>query len=121
MGTHNRLESLVEAIKGGDIMGAFEEFYDENVSMQENTNPPTLGKEANRAREQQFLDSVKEWKSLSIDAHAVEEMGDGAVSFIEYQFEFVNNDNQPVHYQQVAVQRWRGGKVVAERFYYGTE
>ena len=121
MSITEKVHDLVEHIKGGKILDGFNKHYAGNVSMRENRNPPAVGKAANLEREKQFLASVKEWKSLNIAAVAVSEEGPGAgTSFIEYDFDFVNTDGQPVHYEQVSVQRWQGGKIVEERFYYDT-
>ncbi len=80
-----------------------------------------VGKPANRERELAFLASVKDWHSLDVHATAVNETEpDAGVAFIEYEFKFTNTDDQPVHYQQVAVQRWSNGQITSERFYYDT-
>lgn len=113
-----RVNDLVEHLKQGKILEAMSEFYAENASMQENANPPTVGLAANIEREKQFLAGVKEWKGLNVSAVAAHDSGDSGVSFIEYDFDFINTEGNPVHYEQVARQVWSGGKIVAERFYY---
>ena len=105
----------------GHAREAFERFYADDVVIQENTSPPVVGKDANREREKQFLASVKEWKGLSITALGVSPEGNDSgtgVSFLEYDFDFINQDDEPVRYEQVAVQTWENGKIVSERFYY---
>lgn len=116
MGLRQHVDALVASMQAGDILGAFDRWYSDGVSMQENTSPATVGKAANRVREEQFLASVKEWKSLDIHAVAVDEAS--GVAFIEYGFSFVNQQGQHVNYAQVAVQRWKDGKIASERFYY---
>lgn len=114
------VQQLVEALKTGAIMDAFEALYSDSVSMGENHLEPTIGKDANRVREEQFLASVKEWKELWINNVAVEDSGDGnGVSFIEYGFKFINQDDQEVIYQQASRQNWKGGKITNEVFYHG--
>lgn len=120
MSLRQHVENLIEHIKGGKIIEAVETFYDDNVAMQENRNPPTKGKAANIEREKQFLAQVKEWKSTEIQNVAVEGTPEDGAAFIEYAFDFVNTDNKPVRYEQVSVQRWKDGKIVSERFYYDT-
>ncbi len=111
------VHDLIETMKAGDILGAFEKHYAQDVVMQENSEPPTEGKDANREREKQFVASIKDFKSLWIDSVAVNEQ-DG-VAFIEYGFNFINTDDQDVTYQQAARQTWQNGKIVSERFYHG--
>jgi hypothetical protein len=114
------VDHLVEALKSGAIMDAFEALYADNVSMGENHLEPTVGKDANRTREEQFLATVKDWKDLWVNNVAVNDNGDGSgVSFIEYGFRFVNQDDQEVVYQQASRQNWEGGRIVNEVFYHG--
>ncbi|MEM1331641.1 MAG: hypothetical protein AAGG07_13885 [Planctomycetota bacterium] len=111
--------ALLSALRAGDILTAFNTHYAEDIVMVEGTGASTEGFEANLEREKQFLASVKEWKQLSIESSAVTDNGDGTgSSFIEYNFDFINTDDQEVRYEQVARQTWRGGKIVNERFYY---
>jgi ketosteroid isomerase-like protein len=111
-----RIHDLLSYVQRGDILGAMAEFYAPDASMQENANPPTVGLAANIEREKQFLAQVKEWRGFDVKAVGT---GDG-VSFYECTMDFINTAGQPVHYEQVAVQRWKNGKVVHERFYYDT-
>ncbi|WP_254152726.1 hypothetical protein [Chryseosolibacter indicus] len=46
-----KLEELNDLVLRGNALEAFEKFYHPDVVMQENENAPTIGKEANRARE----------------------------------------------------------------------
>ena len=112
-----RVHDLIDRMKNGDILGAFETYYDDAVEMQENNEPSTKGKTANLEREKQFLASIKDWKGLWIDGVAVNE-ADG-VAFIEYGFNFINTDGKDITYQQAARQTWKNGKIVSERFYHG--
>ncbi len=110
----DRVRQLIEYIKTGHIIEAMKEYYAEDVQMQENANPPTVGLHANIEREQQFLKGVKEWRGSTVRAIAL----DGRDSFVEWVFDWVAIDGTPVHLEQVAVARWRDGKITHERFYY---
>ncbi len=48
-----RLRDLIRYIQEGRILDAMNEFYAEDVKMQENGNPPTVGLQANIEREKQ--------------------------------------------------------------------
>jgi ketosteroid isomerase-like protein len=111
-----RLRDLIEHIAGGRILEAMNEFYADDVKMQENGNPPTVGLKANIEREKQFLSAVKEWKGFEVKATGA---GDN-VTFYEAAFDWVTTDGKPMHLEQVTVARWRDGKIVHERFYYDT-
>lgn len=108
--------ALIDAMKAGRILEAFEQFYSDDVSMQENNNPPTVGKAANRKREQDFLAYVKAWKRFNIRAVGIDEQRQ--VALIQSDFEFDAVDGKTVKYDQVSVQQWRDGRIVHEKFYY---
>ena len=109
-----RLNDLFSYIRQGKIIEAITEFYDKDVAMQENANPPTIGQAANVEREKQFMSGVKEWKGFNVTASAV---GDD-VTFYECSLDFIATSGQPVHMEQVVVAKWKNGKIVHERFYY---
>lgn len=109
-----RLEELLSYIREGRILDAINEFYAEDVAMQENNFIPTVGRQANYVREKQFLDSVKEWKNFEVTATGA---GDN-VTFYETVMDWVTTDDTPVHVEQVVVAKWQDGKIIHERFYH---
>ena len=113
-----RVNDLVEYIRTGRILEAMREFYADDVRMQENNNPPTVGLAANVERERQFVNSVRQWKSLNVEAVAVDPARNKTL--VQTNFEFEGTDGRNYRYDQVAVQTWRDGKIVHEKFYYDT-
>jgi hypothetical protein len=113
-----RVSDLVGYIRAGRILEAMREFYADDVRMQENNKPPTDGWEANYAREEQFVNYVKQWKSLDVDAVAVDPARGKTLVQVRFSFDAVDGTTQ--HYDQVAVQTWRDGRIVHEKFYYDT-
>lgn len=111
-----RLNDLFGYIRQGKIIEAMNEFYDKDIVMQENTNPPTKGLDANIEREKKFMSGVKELKGFIITASGV---GD-KVTFYESTSDIVTTGGVPVHVEQVSVAKWKNGKIVHERFYYDT-
>jgi len=100
----------------GQILEAFEKYYADDVVMQENEQPPTVGKDANREREKQFLANLIEFRGAEVKAVAI---GDN-VSIVEWFYDYTHKEWGKVTHHQVAVQRWKDGKIVHERFYYGS-
>ena len=113
-----RVADLVSYIQSGRIHDAMLEFYADDVTMQENNNPPTVGLPANIEREKQFVASVKEWKSLNVETVAVDAKHNRTV--VQSTAAFVNQQGQHIQMDQVAVQQWLDGKIVYEKFYYDT-
>ena len=106
---------LNQAILSGDILGAFEKYYANDVVMQENDSAPFSGKEVNRKREQEFVNSVEQFHGAKLLGEAVN--GDASYSEWEYEVTFKGGGGR-VKLQQVASRRWKNGQIVHERFYY---
>jgi hypothetical protein len=111
-----RLNDLLGYIQQGKIIETMNEFYDKNIVMQENANPPTKGLDTNIEREKQAMSGVKELKGFTITASGV---GDN-VTFYESTSDFVTTGGEPGHVEQVSVAKWKNGKILHERFYYDT-
>lgn len=69
-----RIHELLDCIRDGRIMEAMQEFYDEQVVMEEPACGRTVGLGAHLSREQQFVDSVAEFKKFEAPVVTV---GDG--------------------------------------------
>ena len=110
----DQVEGLIAQVEQGKVLEAFEEYYAEDVEMQENANPPTVGKAANREREKAFLANIATVHESRANAILVD--GDRAV--IEWVADFTNTEGTRLRIEQTALQTWKGGKVAHERFYY---
>lgn len=111
----SRLEAeLNQMILTGQAMEAFEKFYAEDAVMQENTDPPCVGKAANREREIAFFGNVQEFHGMTLGAVAVAD----DVSFSEWEMQVTFKGAPRITMTQVARRKWRDGLVVDERFYY---
>jgi hypothetical protein len=107
-------QKLNAAVLGGKAMEAFEELYDDNIVMQENTDAEFRGKDFNRKREQDFFATVEQW-------HGGRVLAQGAghdVSFSESEMDVTLKGVGRIQMTQVAVRRWKDGKIVHERFYH---
>ncbi|RMH15967.1 MAG: nuclear transport factor 2 family protein [Gemmatimonadetes bacterium] len=108
-----RVEDLNRMILEGRAMEAFEKYYADDVVMWEDAENPCRGKEANRKREEEFFAKVTEFRGAEVKAVALGE----DVSMVEWHFDYTHADWGDMNYDQVAVQRWRDGRIVDERFY----
>jgi hypothetical protein len=111
-----KLSHLNSLVLEGKLLDAFELYYDDKVVMQENESQPTIGKEANRTREKEFLNSIIEFRHAKVLQTAV----NGNVSFVIWNYDYTHKDWGLRNYQQVSVQHWNDGKIVKEQFYYGS-
>ncbi len=100
----------------GQILDAFEQFYHEDVTMQEPGKEPRVGKAANRQYEEQFVGMVADVHGGGVTALSTDE--DNNVAMIESWMDVTFKDGNRVKMEQVSVQHWDGDQVVRERFYY---
>jgi hypothetical protein len=113
-GIETAIHDLNRLVLEGKALEAFEKYYAETVIMQENENPPTIGKAANRQREQEFFQNIVEFRK----AEALNVTIGDDVSMVEWFYDYTHKDWGLRRYKQVSVQQWQDGKIVAEKFYY---
>lgn len=110
-----RVEQLNTMILQGQILDAFEKFYAENVTMQENEDAPTVGKEACRIHEEGFVNNITEFRNAAVKNVIVSDN----ITAVEWDFDFTHAEWGVRNYTQVAVQRWNDeGQIINEKFYY---
>ena len=113
MPTKDRVQQLIDYVHDGRIQEALDEFYADDVAMQENLAPPVVGRAANQQREEAFFSSITLHKNR---AQAVLVDGDHAV--IRWDLDFTGGDGKRYRIDQLAYQTWRGDRIVSERFVY---
>jgi ketosteroid isomerase-like protein len=113
MPTRDQVTRLVHLVEANRILDAIDELYDETVEMQDNLNPPVVGKAANRERERAFFAgiTVHQNRALSITV-------DGDQAVIHWLFEFTGGDGKRYRMDQLSHQHWKDGRIVKERFFY---
>jgi len=112
----NKITTINDMILQGQALEAFDQFYHEDVVMQENDQPEIIGKEANRKREEEFFSSITEFRGAMPLKVTIGEN----TTMVEWHFDYTHKDWGMKNYTQVAVQEWQGGKIIKEKFYYGS-
>ena len=107
-------QALNQAILTGKALEAFEQYYADDVVMQENSDEPRVGKDANRKAEVEFFSSLAEFHEGKLLSSAV----NGDVTFGEWFMDITFKNGFRLKLAQAAVRRWKDGKIVNERFYY---
>lgn len=110
----NNILQLNQLVVQGQSMDAFELYYDDQVVMQENSLPPTIGKAANRQRELEFYGNVTDLRHIQVLDIAA---GDG-VTMVVWHYHYIHKEWGEKNYTQVSVQHWRDDKIVREQFFY---
>src|SRR5687768_16196199 len=110
-----KISDLNDLVLQGKALDAFEKYYHEEVVMQENENPPTIGKAANRLREQEFFNSITQFRYAKPLKVTVGE----SITMVQWQYDYTHKDWGVKYYTQVSVQEWKEGKIIKEQFFYG--
>ena len=113
MPTRARVDEFIAVVESGDHAGAIERYYTEDASMQENAAPPRVGRNGLVEFERGILAKMKDVKSKAM-ASVVE--GDRVM--IHWIFDMTPLSGKTRRFDEVAVQEWRGDKIVRERFFY---
>lgn len=113
MDLKTKVEDLNNLILQGKLLEAFDKYYHPDVVMMDKNAVLAEGKAANRTREETFLANILTFNGAEVKAVAV---GDG-VTMVEWHFDYVHKEWGHMNYDQVAVQRWKDGLIVHERFY----
>ncbi len=108
------VEQLNQMILEGKILDAFEKFYAEEVVMQDNDYPARVGKEINRSYEEAFVNGLTEFRGAKV----LNTLLSDDLAVTEWFFDYTHKDYGTRTYRQLAVQRWKDGKIVEEKFYY---
>ena len=64
-------KDLNEKILSGKAMEGFEQYYDDKVVMQENSDEPHVGKDVNRKRELDFFNNIAEFHGAKLESSAI--------------------------------------------------
>ena len=110
------ISDLNDLILQGKILEAFEKYYHKDVVMQENENPRTSGKSANRKRKKEFSSSIIDFrlaKPLKVT------IGEGT-SMVEWHLDYTHKYWGIRNYKQVSVQEWKDGLIISEKNYYNS-
>lgn len=108
------VDQLNQMILEGKILDAFEKFYDEKVVMQDNDYPARDGKEINRQFEEAFVNGITEFRGAKVLNTIISD----DIAVVEWWFDYTHKEYGTRNYRQIAVQRWKNGKIVEEKFYY---
>ena len=110
---------LQHKAEGPEVFDAVDTYYADDIVLVEATGETIHGKETQKGRIREWLDSVEEVHSGEIKAIAAHETAPGTgVVFVETATDATFKEMGRVQIEEVAVQQWKDGRVVYERFYY---
>ncbi len=109
------VQQLNHMILQGKLLEAFDRFYADEVTMQENENAVTVGKDGCRLNEEAFVGGITEFRHAEVKNILISDN----LTVVEWVFDFTHKDWGVRRYTQVSVQRWNNnGQIINEKFYY---
>jgi len=114
MPSRDTVMAFVADVLSEDHVGAIERWYAEDASMQENQDPPRVGRDLLVAGEQRMMASVASVKSELVGPPLI--AGDEVA--LRWRFTFTARDGRVGAQEEVAWQTWRGDKIWRETFFY---
>ena len=108
------VEDLIAKVVGGKALEAFDRDDADDVTMQENEQPPRVGKAACRSFEEDFLSKIKAVRTYVCDGYVI---SGNRRSLFTASMPIMPNGGT-LNMSEVAVQEWSNGKVVREKFVY---
>lgn len=108
------VEKFVARVEQNAHAEAVEEFYTENASMQENQEPPRVGRAKHVDNERRVLARTRSLTSRCIRPYFVS--GERVVIRWQFRFEFL--DGSIMEMDELSYQRWEGERIAEEQFFY---
>ncbi len=115
MSTNNLIHELLEFFQTNPPPEAvYDRYYDENVVVQENMQPPRVGRALSIERQKLMNANVQEIHNFKIGAVLV----DGDRSMVEMHIDATTKDGYRLHLEEVGLQTWKDGRIIHERYFY---
>jgi ketosteroid isomerase-like protein len=115
MSTNNRIHELLEFFKTNPPPEeVYDRYYDENVVVQENLQPPRIGRAMSIERQKLMNANIREINDFKIGAVLV----DGDRSMVEMHLDATTKDGYHFHLEEVGLQTWKNGRIIHERYFY---
>ena len=107
------VHQFIATIERGEFLEALAQFYAEDMTAQENNQPPRVGRAAQLANEEAAL------KRMRFDSiKALSCLIDGDRVAINYCFEMTTIAGDRLRMDEIAYQVWRGDQIISERYFY---
>jgi ketosteroid isomerase-like protein len=110
-----KITDLNDLVLQGKALEAFDKYYHDDVVMQENENPPTVGKALNRQREEAFFAAITDFRG----AHPQKVTVGEDTTMVQWHYDYTHREWGTRNYTQISVQEWQDGKIIREQFFYG--
>lgn len=118
MSIYEKAKDLQDKMAQGQMWDAFEQYYADDCTIVEGNGETRQGKEAQR-------EAIKGWQASQQEYHdggfgPITANEEAQTSMVQSWFDVTFKDGNRFKMEEVAVQQWKDGKIIHERFYYDT-
>ena len=113
MPTLDTLERFIALVEAGAGLAPIEQFYTDDAVMQENEQPPRVGKTALLEHEARALLRVARVRAKAVRPV----LRDGDTVVIRWTFEITSHDGRSTRVEELAWQRWQGEHIAHVQFF----
>jgi ketosteroid isomerase-like protein len=113
MPSRERVAAFVAMIEKKQFLEAIPLFYAEDMTAQENGDPPRIGRQAQVDNETRALSRMR-----FDESRAASWVVDGDRVAIHYVFAMTTRDGARLRMEEIAYQTWRDDRIVSERYFY---
>ena len=114
MPSRSRVAEFVSYVEAGKYVEAISDFYAETAFMKENLAEPRVGRENLIRHERAVLAGLAQMRTERVGPVLV----DGDRVSINWVFEMTTRDGKKRLFDELALQKWSGDRIVEEQFYY---
>lgn len=123
MNLRTRVQELLDFQKTNPtVEESYERFYDEHVIVQENLQPPRVGRALSIERQKRMNANVQELHEFKIGVVLVDGFTDShpldGHSVVEMHLEITTVDGYRIRIEELGLQTWKDGRIVQERYFY---
>jgi hypothetical protein len=108
------VDAFIAHVLSEDHVGAIRDWYADDAWMQENQEPPRVGRDVLMAHEAASLARVAGVESELLGGPMI----DGDQVAIRWRFTFTTRSGRKLAMEEVAWQTWKDGKIQTETFFY---
>ena len=111
-----RAQDIYRKIGEGDLHGAIDQYYADDMTVTEATGEQFEGKETAKRRATEWQQGIQEFHGGGV--HSITSNEDEGVTVVESWVDITPKGGDRMKFEEVAVQKWEGDRIVRERFYY---
>jgi len=114
MPNRERVQAFIATVENARYVEALEDFYHPHATMQDNQQPPRVGRDRLIADERATMSRFVEMKTDRVTDLLI----DDDKVMIRWKFTFIPPQGPPIFMEELSLQLWSGDRIAEERFFF---